>query len=115
MDSRLDRRPCSWEISEQFGYEGVLISEGWSNRYLEERVSLDAFQGRLYHGYGVDGAEPSYSRVLTRLLSDGLKKMGQMIGRYTLALPTRCLLGWRRATQKRLDLRRGVACCAHFY
>jgi branched-chain amino acid transport system substrate-binding protein len=49
------------EISEQFGFEGVLISEGWSNSYLEERVSLDAFQGRLYQGYSIDGEEPSYS------------------------------------------------------
>jgi branched-chain amino acid transport system substrate-binding protein len=49
------------EISEQFGYEGVFLSTGWTNSFLEERISLDDFTGRLYHAYGLDGSVSSYA------------------------------------------------------
>ena len=104
------------EISEQFGFEGVLISTGWTNSYLEERVSLDAFQGRLYHAYGVDGAEPSYSPRAHEAYKRWVEENGPDDWSVYTSLSYSVFVGLEPGySQSDWTFRRGVACCAHFY
>lgn len=49
------------EAMQQLGYEGKFGGEGWTMKFIQERVDAAYIDNRLYSAYVVDASEPTFS------------------------------------------------------
>ena len=65
------------ETMTQLGYKGKFGSEGWTMKFLTEKVSPESLAGRIYSAYVVDASEPTFSPRITNFYKSYVAKYGE--------------------------------------
>jgi branched-chain amino acid transport system substrate-binding protein len=65
------------EAMQQLGYQGLFASEGWSLKFLLERLSPDMLANRFFSAYAIDAQLKGQSERLDALFAEYAEKYGE--------------------------------------
>ncbi len=65
------------EAMQQLGYKGLFASEGWSLKFLLERLAPEDIANRFFSAYAIDAQLKGQNERLDALFSDYAKKYGE--------------------------------------
>jgi branched-chain amino acid transport system substrate-binding protein len=65
------------EAMQQLGYTGLFGSEGWTMKFIKERMPASAVDGKLFSAYVVDASETTFSPRVTQFYKTYVDKYGE--------------------------------------
>ncbi|WP_167057036.1 ABC transporter substrate-binding protein [Pantoea sp. Ap-967] len=65
------------ETAQALKFDGVWMSHSWDLPQIAQRLDLNALEGRLYCGFGVDASEPTFSAKAHAMYQTYVQRHGQ--------------------------------------